>query len=139
MKFKPLTTCSLILFIFGCNSPEKSSSSNIEDFSVAEFAQPADQIGEYVVATYKDSKDNLWFGTLEKGVAQFDGNRLQYFTIVDGLPSNRVVDIVEMPSGEIWPVILTSRRSKFVFLQFNAGTADCRNRSEPPAATVLHS
>lgn len=60
------------------------------------------QIGEYVVETFEDSKGNLWFGTLEKGVARYDGNSLKYFTIADGLPANRVVSVVEDAGGDLW-------------------------------------
>ena len=130
MKLKHSITCCLLLLIFGCNSSEKSSSSNLEGFDVTEFSQAAEQIGEYVVATYQDSKDNLWFGTLEKGVAMYDGRQLQYYTVADGLPSNRVVDIIEMPSGEIW-LSTGSGLSKFDgmnFKNFDESDGLCSNR-----------
>ncbi len=60
------------------------------------------QIGDYVVALFQDSNSNLWFGTLEKGVAMYDGDRLRYFTTKDGLPSNRITSIVEDRMGTIW-------------------------------------
>jgi ligand-binding sensor domain-containing protein len=60
------------------------------------------QIGEYVVESFQDSKGNLWFGTLEEGVAKYDGNKLTYLTTNEGLPSNRIVDIVEDSSGNLW-------------------------------------
>ncbi|MCQ0112929.1 ligand-binding sensor domain-containing protein [Zhouia amylolytica] len=62
----------------------------------------ASQIGQYVVEIYQDSKGNLWFGTLEKGVAKYDGSELIYLTTKDGLPSNRVVSVVEDRSGNLW-------------------------------------
>ncbi len=64
--------------------------------------EDATQIGDYVVETFEDSKGNLWFGTLGKGVARYDGNSLAYFTTTDGLLSNRVVSIIEDDSGHIW-------------------------------------
>jgi len=60
------------------------------------------QIGEYVVVTFEDSEGNLWFGTLERGVAKYDGQKLSYYTMDDGLPSNRIVDVVEDRSGNLW-------------------------------------
>lgn len=60
------------------------------------------QIGEYVVNIFEDSKGNLWFGTLEKGVAKYDGKTLTYLTMTDGLPSNRVVSMVEDLQGNLW-------------------------------------
>lgn len=65
-----------------------------EDFS--------QQIDEYVVALCEDSKGNLWFGTLSKGVAKYDGKKLIYITPEDGLPSERVVSIIEDKQGVLW-------------------------------------
>ncbi len=59
-------------------------------------------ISQYVVETFQDSKGNLWFGTLEDGVAKYDGTKLTYLTIEDGLPSNRVVSILEDKFGRLW-------------------------------------
>lgn len=60
------------------------------------------QIGDYVVEIFQDSQGNLWFGTLEKGVAKYDGNKLVYLTKNDGLPSNRIVSIIEDSSKNLW-------------------------------------
>jgi ligand-binding sensor domain-containing protein len=60
-----------------------------------------EQIGQYV-GVFQDSKGRYWFQTLEKGVAKYDGNELIYLTTKDGLPSNRIVSIVEDKSGILW-------------------------------------
>lgn len=60
------------------------------------------QIGKYVVETFQDAQGNLWFGTLEEGVAKYDGTKLIYLTTKDGLPSNRIVNIIEDNSGNLW-------------------------------------
>ncbi len=60
------------------------------------------QIGDYVVETFEDSKGNLWFGTLAKGVAKYDGNKLTYITTKDGLPSNRITNVIEDRAGNLW-------------------------------------
>jgi ligand-binding sensor domain-containing protein len=39
---------------------------------------------------------------LEKGVAIFDRKSLKYFTTEDGLPSNRIVSIIEDRTGNLW-------------------------------------
>lgn len=88
-----------IIFLYGCNAPNasvKSSSAN-----KALDADVDSQIGQYV-GVFQDSKGNLWFPTLEKGVAKYDGNALSYLTTVEGLPSNRVVSIVEEDNGVLW-------------------------------------
>lgn len=59
-------------------------------------------IGDYLIELFEDSRGHLWFGTIEKGVARYDGQALRYFTTATGLPSNRVVSIVEDAQGHLW-------------------------------------
>ncbi len=98
MKF-PLLTLLTILSL-SCNSQEKKAKSVNMENPIGK--QSNSQIGEYVVETFQDSKGNLWFGTLEKGVAKYDGTKLTYLTTKDGLPSNRIVNIIEDNSGNLW-------------------------------------
>lgn len=60
------------------------------------------QLAQYVVDVFEDSKGSLWFGTLEKGVAKYDGRQLKYYTTKDGLPSNRVTGVIENSEGTLW-------------------------------------
>lgn len=83
-----------------CNSIEKGVNTNSNSDSVKEEIES--QIGEYVTSVFEDSNGNLWFGTLDKGIARFDGNELKYFTTKDGLPSDRVTGIMEDSSGTFW-------------------------------------
>lgn len=90
----------LTVLSVSCNSQEEKA---IVAKSINQAEQKrASQIGEYVVETFEDSKGNLWFGTLEKGVAKYDGTKLSYLTKKEGLPSNRVVSIIEDKSGSLW-------------------------------------
>ena len=88
------------IFSVSCNSQGKKTKSS--EFNNSTEQVKASQIGEYVVEIFQDSNDNLWFGTLEKGVAKFDGSNLKYLTIEDGLPSNRITSIIEDDNGDIW-------------------------------------
>ena len=60
------------------------------------------QIDEYVVDIFKDKKENLWLGTLFKGVGRYDGTSLTYLTTADGLCENTVVAIAEDSTGNMW-------------------------------------
>ena len=83
-----------------CSSQhKKANATEIED---KKTEVKSTQIGQYVVKVFEDSKGNLWFGTIEKGLAKYDGNVLKYFTVNDGLPTNRVSGIVEDESGNLW-------------------------------------
>ncbi|NRB50016.1 MAG: hypothetical protein HRU41_20235 [Saprospiraceae bacterium] len=63
---------------------------------------PIPQIGKYLVEIFEDTKGGLWFGTMSKGVARYDGQALSYLTTQDGLSNNAVVSIVEDAAGNIW-------------------------------------
>ncbi len=90
----------LTILSVSCNSQgKKTETAEIENSTEQ---KKASQIGEYVVETFQDSKGNLWFGTLEKGVAKFDGNKLKYLTTKDGLPSNRITTVMEDDLGNLW-------------------------------------
>ena len=97
-------TCLLVFiisFITSCGGQSHSNKEN--DTIINELTKNVDsQIGEYVVDLFQDSKGNIWFGTLEKGVAKFDGNNLKYLTIKDGLPSNRITNVIEDNMGNLW-------------------------------------
>lgn len=98
MKF--LLLALLTILSLSCNSQEKKTETIKIENPLEQ--QSNSQIGEYVVETFQDSKGNLWLGTLEKGVAKYDGTKLTYMTTKDGLPSNRIVNIIEDNSGNLW-------------------------------------
>lgn len=88
----------LAVLAVSCNSQES------QQLQTPEFSEKSDpeRIAEYVVMTFEDSKGHLWFGTLNAGVAMYDGQSLRYFTEADGLPSNRVVELIEDDEGILW-------------------------------------
>ena len=59
-------------------------------------------IADYIVDIFEDSNGNLWFGTMAKGVARYDGKSLTYITTDDGLSGNAVVSISEDKDGNLW-------------------------------------
>lgn len=87
-----------------CTSQEKSkTTTEISSILIDKMSdQEHSQIGQYIVSIFEDSKGNLWFGTLEKGVAKYDGEVLKYFTTKDGLIGNGVVSILEDKDGIMW-------------------------------------
>ncbi len=90
----------LTVLSISCNSQANTVKTAKNENSIEH--KKSSQIGEYVVETFQDSKGSLWFGTLEKGVAKYDGNKLIYLTVNDGLPSNRIVSIIEDDSSNLW-------------------------------------
>jgi ligand-binding sensor domain-containing protein len=99
-KMKSILLTLLTILTVSCNSQEKKAETVKIENPIEQ--QSNSQIGEYVVETFQDSQGNLWFGTLEKGVAKYDGSKLTYLTTKDGLPSDRIVSIIEDDSGNLW-------------------------------------
>lgn len=53
-------------------------------------------------AIFQDSKGNYWIGSLQEGVAVYNGKSFNYFTINDGLSDNQIHSIQEDKEGVIW-------------------------------------
>lgn len=100
-------SCFLLLLIAiscSCNShgitapPQTEKDATATQKTIIEDAQ----IGKYVVTIFEDSQGVLWFGTMGKGVARYDGYILRYFTTSDGLGGNAVSSMIEDNEGNIW-------------------------------------
>lgn len=55
-----------------------------------------------ISAIFQDSKDNYWFGSLQEGVAVYNGKTFIYFNSSDGLTDNQIHSIQEDKEGVIW-------------------------------------
>ncbi|WP_340113146.1 ligand-binding sensor domain-containing protein [Maribellus mangrovi] len=51
---------------------------------------------------FQDSKGNYWFGSVQEGVAVFNGKSFTYFTNNDGLTDNQIHSVQEDKKGVIW-------------------------------------
>jgi ligand-binding sensor domain-containing protein len=51
---------------------------------------------------FQDSKGNFWFGSLQEGVAVYNGHSFTYFTTNNGLSDNQIHTIQEDKQGVIW-------------------------------------
>lgn len=96
----------ILLFSIGisCNSVSKTQAQPKEEILTTQPLPENEntQIAAYVTSVFEDSKGNLWFGTLDKGMAMYDGEKLKYFTTKDGLPSDRVTSVKEDANGIYW-------------------------------------
>lgn len=60
-------------------------------------------LAENVVTAVAVGPDGaLWFGTQSAGISRFDGRHWQTFTQQDGLPSNRINDLLLTADGQLW-------------------------------------
>jgi ligand-binding sensor domain-containing protein len=60
------------------------------------------ELGGNIMVIYQDSSGNHWFGSWESGVYRYDGKQLLQYTVEQGLPSNRVDEIHEDGSGNLY-------------------------------------
>jgi len=98
-----------LAFLPACNSPGQSNLPKDNQRSSESLPQiqstlldTASQIAEYVVEIYEDKKGGLWFGTMAKGAAYYDGKTITYLTEEDGLAGNTVLSFAEDKEGNLW-------------------------------------
>lgn len=92
----------LLLISTACKGQSTAEAIAVSDTKSSAALDPVPQIGKYVVEIFEDSKGVLWYGTMSKGVARYDGQSLSYLSTQDGLSANAVVSLAEDDSGNIW-------------------------------------
>lgn len=55
-----------------------------------------------ISSIFQDSKGNYWVGSLQEGVAVYNGKSFLYYTNNDGLTDNQIHSIQEDNEGDIW-------------------------------------
>ncbi len=72
---------------------------------VSEQLAPGDtikELGSSIMVVYQDKKNVYWFGSWETGVYRYDGTTIINYTTKHGLAQNRVDEIKEDQSGNIY-------------------------------------
>ncbi|MBW8049432.1 MAG: SpoIIE family protein phosphatase [Cytophagales bacterium] len=72
------------------------------NFKIKNYTSGNGLSGDFVVCIYEDSKGNLWFSTVRKGVCVFDGKKFRNYNTNDGLIDNVVSSIIEDNDSNIW-------------------------------------
>ncbi len=73
-----------------------------KDGNLVEFEPPGDEYWKTELSSItKDSRGYFWIGT-EAGLAQFNGERFQYFDEQNGLFGNSIYDVKEDDKGHLW-------------------------------------
>jgi ligand-binding sensor domain-containing protein len=63
---------------------------------------PDSMARKYIRAIVQDKNGNIWIGTNGDGVYRYDGKSAAHFTKKEGLFDNRVSNIIEDNTGQIW-------------------------------------
>jgi len=88
-----------------------------------------------ISSIFQDSKGNYWFGSLQEGVALYNGKSFIYFNSDDGLTDNQIHTIQEDKQGIIWfntQTGVSSYNGTRIKNRTNAGTKNFQIQSNEP-------
>lgn len=103
MKYMTILALIFTLIFNSCYESGKSlNAKETTNESSPLMGDTLSQLGSNIMVIYQDTKNNYWFGSWETGVYKYDGKTLINYTTSDGLYTNRVDDIVEDESGNLY-------------------------------------
>jgi ligand-binding sensor domain-containing protein len=104
MKDKLKLIYLIFILILNYSCTEKKTSSNEINKLEIESTSKTDTLKftSGISSIFQDRKGNYWFGSLQEGVAVYNGKSFIYFTNNDGLTDNQVLTIQEDKKGVIW-------------------------------------
>lgn len=103
MKLTILLIFSIIPILTSCNgqtSDSKKHSVFLKEINVK--GDTVKEVGSSIMVIYQDKKNTYWFGSWKTGVYRYDGKSLINYTTNHGLFNDRVDDIKEDKSGNIY-------------------------------------
>lgn len=121
-KLNIIVFFNLLILLTSCNGQTTKQQVKLNQIvagtSIAE-------LGKSTMVVYQDRKNNFWFGSWKTGVYKYDGKELVNYTTEHGLINNRIDEIKEDNSGNIYFVSVnaTSSISKFNGNEFTTLTA----------------
>lgn len=103
MKLNVILFLSILTLLTSCSgqtsNPRKNTDQIKELFVKGDTVK---ELGSSIMVVYQDKKNIYWFGSWETGVYRYDGKTLINFTTKHGLPNNRIDEIKEDKSGNIY-------------------------------------
>ena len=103
MKLNTFLFSGILIILSTCNGQNNNQATNTEVLNerIAK-GDTVKELGLNIMLIYQDRKNNYWFGSWEDGLYRYDGRIILHFTTKDGLPHNRINDIQEDKSGNIY-------------------------------------
>lgn len=98
MKLKTVLFLNIIVILISCSTQSTSQTNN----SSVTQGDTVKELGDNIMVIYQDKKNNYWFGSWETGVYRYDGKTILHYTTKHGLPYNRIDEIKEDKSGNIY-------------------------------------
>lgn len=103
MKVYAILLFGSLIMLTSCNG--QTATNRVHYDKSSESVAKGDTInepGNNIMLIFQDTKNNYWFGSIDDGVYRYDGKRLIHFATGDGLPHNRIDEIKEDKSGNIY-------------------------------------
>ena len=112
IKLNIFTFFNLLIILTSCNGQTSKQDGKTDLIVKGEIVS---ELGKSVMVVYQDKKNNYWFGSWKTGVYKYDGKEIVNYTTEHGLINNRIDEIKEDNSGNIYFVSAneTSAVSKF--------------------------
>ena len=90
----------LLISCRGQKSTEKILSKVSNELSM--IGDTVASLGNNIMVIYQDKSNTYWFGSWDSGVYRYDGSSLINYTTKDGLINNRIDEIKEDKSGNLY-------------------------------------
>lgn len=103
MKLNMILFLSILTLLTSCSGQTSNLKNNTDQFKEL-FAKgdTVKELGKSIMVVYQDNKNNYWFGSWETGAYKYDGKTLINYTTKHGLPNNRIDEIKEDKSGNVY-------------------------------------
>ncbi len=103
MKLSTLLFFSIPSILTSCNGQTSNSENHIELLKeIFAKGDTVKELGSNIMVIYQDKKNTYWFGSWETGVYRYNGKTLINYTTKHGLQNNRIDEIKEDKSGNIY-------------------------------------
>lgn len=103
MNFTAIIFLTISIILTSCNGQPKTIANNTEKLNVVVAkGDTVQELGSNIMVVYHDKKNVYWFGSWETGVYRYDGKTILHYTTKHGLPHNRIDEIKEDKSGNIY-------------------------------------
>ena len=116
MKLNILLFLTILSLFTSCNGQPSNQNGSTRRFVNGNTVKA---LGNSIMLVYQDKKNVYWFGSWETGVYKYDGKELVNYTTEHGLINNRIDEIKEDDSGNIYFV---SANATSVISRFNGNT-----------------
>lgn len=99
MKLHILLFLHILALLTSCNGQNIDQPKNRTPSIDGDTAK---ELGSSIMVIFQDKTNVYWFGSWETGVYRYDGKTLINYTTEHGLPNNRIDDIQEDTSGNLY-------------------------------------